>query len=422
MNRGVSENRCGWSLDIDDFRAINDTFGSAAGDELLSVIVARLHAVASGLWLGRIEGDAFMVLIPYASMPNLSAFASDVIASCAQPTTFAGEDVYFTVSVGLARYLADATDLKGLLSSVEVALREAKNAGKNTWRCYNDDLGRRAALRARSLQNLRRIYERGDFRLHYQPKVALAAGRLTGYEALLRWHSPIGIESAGELVAIAEQCGFIGTLGEWVIRTAAEQSRLWRDIGYRVPIAVNVSGMQLHNPRVVEMLEELVRDDPRLPRYLLFELTESVLADDAQKTLDCMTRLAAMGFQFHIDDFGTGYSSLSRLSRLPVTTLKIDRSFIEGTPHKREACAVVKGIITLARALNLTVVAEGVETEEQADFLHEAGCEEAQGYHFGCPQAVSDIEAALRGCDELRVDRAEQRTIGGAERLQLAAG
>jgi diguanylate cyclase (GGDEF)-like protein len=380
-------------LDIDNFKAFNDAFGERAGDALLSIVASRTAAVARGCWLGRCCGDAFALVFPQAAIPRLSVLACDVLAGNAGPAKVGGEDVYATVSIGIARYPIDAREGDRLVAAAEIALDAAKKAGKNTWRCYEADMGRRAALRARSLQSLRRIFERDGFLLHYQPKVSLATGRTTGYEALLRWNGPNGVESAGELVATAEQCGFIETLGEWVVRSAARQSLAWRQAGLEASIAVNVSALQLRHPGLARALQEMVDADPALPRCLVLELTESALAEEREKMSESMRAIAAMGFAFHIDDFGTGYSSLSRLSRLPVSTLKIDRSFIEGVPKDEEACAVVHGILALARAMRVRVVAEGVETQEQADCLRAAGCDEAQGYHFGRPAAPIVVDA-----------------------------
>jgi diguanylate cyclase (GGDEF)-like protein/PAS domain S-box-containing protein len=385
-------------VNIDNFKAVNSSLGLEAADRLIGKVAKRLEGLAGEHELGRLIGDEFVVIVPNAESNLLTALADRLVESLSQPIVLGGERVYLTASVGLSRYPSDGTDAHGLLSAASVALQAAKASGKNTWRSYNEEIGRAASLRAMSLKNLRDIYGRNEFLLYYQPKVSLNTGARRGYEALLRWKSPEGIRSAVELVAAAEQSGFIDTLGEWVLRSASRQSRAWRLAGHTLPIAVNVSACQFQSPGFLHLVREMVREDPELPKFLVIELTESTLAKDLDVATASLREITMMGFKVHIDDFGTGYSSLSRLSllaQMPIDTVKIDCSFIQEVPNSESACELVKGIIALAHALRMNVVAEGVQTKQQATFLWEAGCNEAQGYLYGPPSAAQEIGEAL---------------------------
>jgi len=333
---------------------------------------------------------------------ELEKLAAVMMRSCAHPIKLCGTSVYLTASVGIARSPKDGDKGEALLAAAGVALHAAKLAGRNAWRYFDPEIGQRAASRAISLQNLRGAFERGEFVLHYQPKVALETGKVVGYEALLRWNTPDGVQGAGELIAAAEQSGFVVTLGEWVVREAARQSLEWRRLGVRCPTAVNISAMQLHDERLVTVLSELTTRDPDLPQLLALELTESTIATEIDRALKTLAELAGMGFAMHIDDFGTGYSSLARLTRLPVCALKIDRSFVASTPEDADACEIVKAILALAQALRLEVIAEGVETAAQVRFLRACGCEQAQGYFFGRAMAAQDAFAFWHGASATR--------------------
>lgn len=371
-------------LDIDNLKTINDVRGYAVGDEVIDAVAARLKTVTEGRCeLARLGGDEFGALVRHDEPGELETLAAIMMRACAQPIDLDGSPVYLTASVGIARYPEDGGTGEELLAAAGIALQAAKSGGRNLWRYFDSETGQRATNRAISLQNLRSAFERGEFVLHYQPKVALADNVVVGFEALLRWNTPEGMQGAGELIAAAEQSGFVVTLGEWVVREAARQSLAWRRKGMRCPIAVNVSAMQLHDARLVEALRELMVRDPELPELLVLELTETTIATDIERARQALNDIAALGFAMHVDDFGTGYSSLARISRLPVSALKIDRSFISSTPDDTEACEIVKAVMALSRALSLEVIAEGVETQAQVRFLQSCGCEQAQGFFFG---------------------------------------
>jgi len=381
-------------LDIDNLKTINDVHGYAVGDDVIDAVAARLRTAAEGRCeLARLGGDEFGALLRHSEAHESQMLAAAMMRACAEPIDLRGSTLYLTASIGIARYPGDGANGDELLAAAGIALHAAKSAGRNLLRYFDSEAGRRATHRAISLQNLRSAFERGEFVLHYQSKVDLRADTVVGYEALLRWKSREGMTAAGELIAVAEQSGFVVTLGEWVVREAARQSLAWRFSGLRCPIAVNVSAMQLHDERLVAALRELTARDPELPDLLVLELTETAIATDVERAKRALDEIATLGFEMHIDDFGTGYSSLAHLSRLPVRALKIDRSFVASIPGDAEASEIVKAIMALARALQLEVIAEGVETHAQEQFLRSCGCRQAQGFYFGAALAPAQALA-----------------------------
>lgn len=381
-------------LDIDNLKSVNDVHGYAAGDDVIETLAQRLKRVTEGdCELARLGGDEFVALVPNDTSSDLEDLATRMMCACAERIELRGSALYLTASVGITRYPENGTNGEELLAAASIALQAAKSAGKNAWRHFDSEFGRRATQRAHSLQNLRTAFDRGEFVLHYQPKVALGTNVVSGYEALLRRNASGSLQGAGELVAAAEQSGFIATLGEWVAREAARQSLAWRYHGMSCPIALNVSPLQLHDERFVSVLRELSARDPELPSLLVLELTETAIATDAERARRTLDEIAALGFEMHIDDFGTGYSNLAQLSRLPVSALKIDQSFVASTPDDSEASEIVKAIMALARALHLEVIAEGVETQAQLNFLRSCGCGQAQGFLFGAGMAAEQALA-----------------------------
>lgn len=390
-------------VDIDNLKTVNDVHGYAIGDDVIDAVASRLRRVAEGRCeLARLGGDEFGALVRHEDPHEPELLAARMMRACSEPIDLRGSALYLTASVGIAHYPRDGENGEELLTAAGIALHAAKAAGRNLWRRFDSEARRRATRRAVSLQNLRSAFERGEFVLHYQPKVTLGTDTVIGYEALLRWKSRDGLAAAGELIAVAEQSGFVVTLGEWVAREAARQSLAWRRTGMRCPIAINVSALQLHDERLVATLRELTARDPELPALLVLELTETAIATDVERAQRTLDEIALLGFEMHVDDFGTGYSSLAQLSRLPVRALKIDRSFVANTPGDTEASEIVKAIMALARALQLEVIAEGVETHAQKQFLRSCGCTQAQGFYFG---AALVPEQALALWQESRDER-----------------
>lgn len=383
-------------FDVDNFKSVNDTQGHHRGDELLCQLAGRLrdHAPADG-FVGRLSGDEFVGLLTGVDcVQRASAFAEAIVESFQRPFALqGGPAVFLSASAGIAMYPHDATRVTELLAAADMAMYAVKEGGKNACQRYDHSIAQKVAGRASALQQVRNAYERNNLELFYQPKVNLADGAVVGFEALLRLRSVHGYELPTAFIKAAEDSGFISTLGAWVIETAAEQSRAWRAQGLSHPIAVNISGKQLQSEHFVQHIRYLVEQDPLLPRYLQLELTESAIAMDATLTLRIAQELARMGFALHIDDFGTGYSSLSCVSQLPLDTLKIDRAFTASMLEDKGAQEVVGVIMALARALDLNVVAEGVETAEQCRFLMDAGCTQAQGVLFA---KALPVDEALR--------------------------
>jgi diguanylate cyclase (GGDEF)-like protein len=379
-------------LDADNFKAINDMLGHAVGDSVIRTSAGRLlAAVDSRHFVGRIGGDEFVVLLssPQAA-EEATVVAKAMMATFVEPIETTGGPVRLTASVGIALFPDDAASGEELLSAACTALRAAKTSGRNVWRRYTVDMGRATAARARALQDVRGAHDRGELELFYQPKIDLVDGHAAGVEALLRWRTANGFRAPAELIAAAEESGFIRTLGSWVLESAARQAGAWADRGIACPIAVNVSLRQLHDREFVGHLAQLVQRDPRLAGLLELEITETALATDTDTVLQLLGEIRTLGVKVHIDDFGTGYSSLSYLGRLPVDSLKIDRSLVAATTGARDAREIVSAIIALAGSLGLETVAEGVETAAQAAFLRRSGCSQAQGYLFARPMPAAD--------------------------------
>jgi diguanylate cyclase (GGDEF)-like protein/PAS domain S-box-containing protein len=385
-------------IDTDNFKAINDSFGHTVGDKVVKEFAHRAREAAGGHMVSRIGGDEFVVLI---ASPDAAAAARDIAAALMQafavPIDLPEASVTLTASVGIAHYPADAASAEELLSAASTAMYAAKADGKNTCRSYTRELGRASVAKARALQDVRGAYERRELELFYQPKIRLDDGTVSGAEALLRWRTRNGdLRGPAELIAAAEDSGFIKTLGRWVLETAALQALAWADEGLDCPIAVNVSVKQLHDGEFLCHLASLVARDRRLAGRLELEITETAIATDADSVLQLLTEIRKLGVRVHIDDFGTGYSSLSYLGRLPVDTLKIDMSLVKAATTARDAREIVRAIIALAGSLALETIAEGVETAAQADLLRELGCTQAQGYLYAKPTPAAETARFCR--------------------------
>jgi diguanylate cyclase (GGDEF)-like protein/PAS domain S-box-containing protein len=385
-------------LDADNFKAINDERGHPVGDEVIKVLAERLRAAAGADHLvSRLEGDEFSVLIrPPAAVSVAVAAAQKLIESVSAPIDLQDGPVVVTASVGIALFPDDGKTAEELLSAADTAMDAAKADGKNTYRRYDSALGRASLARARALQNVRGALDRGELELFYQPKVRLRDGSISGLEALLRWRSAEGYRGPKELIEAAEESGAIRRLGRWVLETAAVQMGEWSASGIDVPVAVNVSVRQLHDSGFLAHLRNLVAKNPGLAGRLQLEITETAIATDVEAVPALLQQVRDLRIGLHIDDFGTGYSSLSYLGRLPVDTLKIDRSIVAEATDKRDACEVARAIIALGSALGLETVAEGVETPEHASFLRESGCSQAQGYLFARPMPAREATRFLR--------------------------
>jgi diguanylate cyclase (GGDEF)-like protein/PAS domain S-box-containing protein len=405
-------------LDLDRFKLINDTVGHGAGDEALQRTAERLtSAVREGDTVARLGGDEFTVLLPVISgVVDACEVAERILERLARPLALAGHEFQLSASLGIALYPEDGDDAETLLRNADTAMYSAKDQGKNRFQLFtaamNAEIQDRVSLEA----DLRRALERQEITVHYQPQVNLESGEITGMEALARWQHPErGLLLPADFIPLAEETGLILPIGEWVLRTSCAQCKAYQEAGLPpVRVAVNLSGRQFQDPRLVAMVTDVLRETGLDPDYLDLELTEGTAMRDVEFTVDTLRQLRGMGVHVSIDDFGTGYSSLAYMSRFPVDSVKIDGSFVGDAPANPDNAAIVTAIIALARTLNLRAVAEGVETKEQLAVLEERQCHEAQGYLWGRPvpaQIMGEILAAKR---PLGAKPAQRRRSGKA--------
>jgi diguanylate cyclase (GGDEF)-like protein/PAS domain S-box-containing protein len=388
------------ALDLDQFRYVNDTLGHQAGDQLLQLVAPR---IASSLQrtdtVARTGGDEFvLVLTGHRDERQAAAALRRVLDAVAQPLTLQGQPVFVTCSAGVAAYPGDGQDTATLVKHAELAMYRAKDAGRNTVEFFRPAMTARARERLELENALRHALGRGEFELYYQPQVALASGRVVGLEALIRWRHPrFGTVQPDRFIGLAEETGLIVPIGGWVLRTACQQNRAWQDSGYGpLRIAVNLSARQFAEPGLRESIGATLDATHLHPDCLEIEVTESLMMADVEATLRTMHELKKMGLRLSIDDFGTGYSSLSYLKRFPVDVLKIDRSFVHDLPAGADDAAMVDAIISLARGLHMRVIAEGVETRGQLEYLRSQGCDEVQGHLYSRALPVDEVEQILR--------------------------
>lgn len=393
-------------IDVDRFTKINEALGPAAGDLLLKQIALRLgNCVAA--WrdrageagftepplLSRLDGDEFCVLLPSVrTIESVADFAARVRDVGAEPYEVEGREIYATLSVGVATFPGDGDSVDSVIRHVGSAMHKAKEAGRNTCRFYAPDLNAQALKHLSVEAELRRAIERGELCMHYQPKVDVATGLLSGAEALVRWNHPKeGLLGPGQFIPIAEASGLILQTGEWVIREVHRQVGEWLAAGLpEMVVSINVSPQQFRQPRFVSLVREILGDGA-LARHLCFELTETTMMDHPETKLDALKELKELGLRLSIDDFGVGYSSLSYLRRFPIDELKIDKSFVDELETSEDSAAIVLAIIAMGRSLGLKLVAEGIETTGQMEFLRVNRCDEAQGFLMSRPLPAGDF-------------------------------
>jgi diguanylate cyclase (GGDEF)-like protein len=376
-------------VDLDDFKKVNDTLGHPVGDALLVSAAQRLrHAVRAEDTVARHGGDEFLVILGgLASADDADPIAEKIVAAFAPSFEIGGNELVVTTSLGLAVYPEDGDEAATLLRNADMAMYDAKEAGRNTFRYFNKHVHENSVRRLAIERRLRNALQRGELRLHYQPLVTTARRDLVGAEALLRWASPDeGLTDPEHFVSVAEHTGLIVEIGEWVIATACAQLARWRSLGFtRLRVAVNVSPRQFRGDRLLRTIKQALAEYALPPQCLQLEVTESLLVRNHPEVHETLRALNALGVALAMDDFGTGYSSLSYLKRFPFDSLKIDREFVRDVGTDPEDRALVTAAIRLGKGLGLTVVAEGVEREEQLRFLAEQGCDLAQGYLFSKP-------------------------------------
>lgn len=386
-------------LDLDRFKLVNDTLGHAAGDALLREAAARLRcAVRDDDVVSRLSGDEFVVaLAEVARADDAGLVAQKCLDELSRPFELPGGDAFVSASIGIAIAPENGTSAAELLRAADLAMYRAKSASRNSYRFFTPEMDQRAADRLLLQADLRHALERREFVLHFQPKVDLAARRIVGFEALLRWRHPQrGLVGPAEFIPALEESGLIAAVGEWALQEACGRLRAWRDAGVdAVPMAVNLSVKQFRRPHLDRAVQQALAAAGVPASLLELEITESCIADDPADAVRQMRNLSAAGVRIFIDDFGTGYSSLAYLTQLPVTALKIDRSFVSRLGCDTGAESIVKAVIDMARNLRFTVVAEGVETEAQAAFLRLHRCDQAQGYLFGRPVPAEEAMRLL---------------------------
>jgi diguanylate cyclase (GGDEF)-like protein/PAS domain S-box-containing protein len=381
-------------IDLDRFKNVNDTLGHHIGDELLQQVAKALSSkLRDGDTLARLGGDEFIVLLEDVDgQYGASQVAEKLVAMFEQPFMVAGHELFVTCSVGVSLFPGDASDLNMLIRNADVAMYQAKARGRNGYRFYAPSMTGEGVERLRLETFLRRSIEKEEIFLNYQPQVEIDTGRLIGVEALVRWNHPeLGLVPPIRFIPLAEDTGFINQLGKWVLSEACRQMVRWREAGLEVPkMAVNLSAKQFDRGSIVSMVADILRETGLEPHRLQLEVTESVIMNTGD-ALAFINDLHAIGVSLAIDDFGTGYSSLAYLKQMPVQTLKIDRSFIKDISTDVNDEAIAIAIIQLGKSMNLSVIAEGVETHDQAAFLLRHGCNQAQGYFYSRPVMPEDL-------------------------------
>lgn len=385
-------------IDLDRFKQVNDSLGHPAGDELLRQAADRMQSQlrASDI-AGRLSGDEFVAVLPQCDADGAADIVERLQTLLAQPMTIANTVLTVSASVGIAMFPSDGRDMETLLQRADMAMYQAKSSGRGCFSFFSSEMNRLAQERLVLENALREALRKGQLHLHYQPQVELASGRLYGVEALARWRHPeLGEISPARFIPLAEECGLVADLGRWALSEACRQLAAWRAKGLAVPaVAVNLSPTSFHNLDLPRMIADTLRGNALMPEDLTVELTENVLLDTNPSTMKTIEEVHAQGVRLSMDDFGTGYSSLSYLRRLPVSELKLDRSFVADLDHDEAARALSNAILGIGKSLHLTVVAEGVETATQHLMLREQGYPVAQGYLFSRPLAPLDFERWL---------------------------
>jgi len=388
-------------VDLDRFKAVNDTLGHTMGDRVLEAVADRLtRCTRPGDTIARLSGDEFTLVLPEMSGPkDAKPVAEKILRELARPFRVENREIYLGASLGIALYPEDAGDARSLVRAADGALQEAKQRGRSNCQFFTAGMMARAEENLALEQELRKALEhRDDLELHYQPIVASRTGRIVQLEALLRWRHPErGLLSGSAFIPLAEEVGLIVPLGGWALEAAARQAAAWRrELGGEVPtIAVNVSAVQMRSA-FADTVEAVLHEAGLDGSALVIELTETAVMDEPDVAAETLSRLRELGVRVSLDDFGTGYSSLAHLRRLPIDHLKIDRSFVRRVPDHPDDTAIASTIVAMGRLLQLSVVAEGVETESQAKFLRDEGCDLMQGHLFGRPHPAYEIRPRIR--------------------------
>jgi diguanylate cyclase (GGDEF)-like protein/PAS domain S-box-containing protein len=387
-------------LDLDRFKIINDTLGHSVGDELLRMVAARLkRTLRETDTVARIGGDEFIVLLSSVKDRNDVASLSDkILKSLILPFKLRDHELFITTSLGICMYPDDGQDTEEMMKKADIAMYHAKSLGRNNVQFYNNDMDQNASRRFVISNSLRRGLEQNEFRVYYQPKVDVASGQIVAMEALARWEHPeLGLLSPVEFIQLAEETGLIMQLGEWILREACLQNVRWQSEGVGdLRVAVNLSGYQLQHTALLATIRRVLKETGMSPDHLELEITESVIMQNPDFAVSVLSVISDLGIHISIDDFGTGYSSLAHLKRFSVNTLKIDKSFVRDVDLSSTDAAIATAIIAMGNSLKLNVIAEGVETQAQYDFLKENNCDQVQGFLFSRPLPPDDFLEMLR--------------------------
>jgi diguanylate cyclase (GGDEF)-like protein len=387
-------------LDLDRFKIINDTLGHTVGDQLLQEVAKRLrHCVREVDTVARLGGDEFaIVLVNLHNEVEAGQVAAKILANLAKPVTIDTHELFITTSIGVSLYPlhGDETDL--LIKRADVAMYQAKSLGRNNFQLYDRAMDHDSERRMMLERGLRKAIEREEFRIFYQPKIDAETGQVTALEALIRWEHPeMGLLAPAEFIALAEETGLIHPIGEWVLRKACRQNREWQDLGLpKIRVAVNLSGFQLQQRNMTEMIVQILAETGLAGEYLELEITETVIMQNPEFAVGVLSRLRDFGIHISIDNFGTGYSSLAHLKRFSINTLKIDKTFVRNIELNSTDAAIATAIISMGTSLNLNVIAEGVETAGQFAMLKDRQCAEMQGYLFSRPLPAEQMTLFLR--------------------------
>ena len=387
-------------IDLDRFKTINDTLGHEAGDQLLKEIAVRFKQGLRAMdVVARLGGDEFVVMVENIKHPEqVTTVAHKILAAAMKPVLIMSKECRVTASIGISIYPKDGEDELTLMKNADIAMYFAKEEGKNNFQFYKTDITHLSNKRLSIESHLYSALAQNELSLAYQPKLDFKTGEITGVEALLRWKNPeLGSVTPTHFIPVAEETGLIIPIGRWVLETACKQNAAWQNQGLPpVCMAVNLSLAQLINENIMNDIENALKSSGLAPNYLELEVTESMIMHNPVRMIPIFTRIKELGIHIAVDDFGTGYSSLAQIKNFPMDTLKVDRSFIRNIPRDKQNMAITKAILAMGKTLNLTVVAEGVETEEQMDFLREYSCDEMQGFYFSKP-VTADSFAELLG-------------------------
>ncbi|WP_429310886.1 EAL domain-containing protein [Paenibacillus mucilaginosus] len=387
-------------FDLDRFKVINDTLGHHVGDQLLRLLARKLrHYVSDKDVVARFGGDEFIILLTnMAHADEAAQFAKGIPDLLKDPFVIEGHELFVTASIGISMYPSDGKEVDTLLKNADIAMYRSKEKGGNAFQYYHPDMNKRSLHRLNLEIHLRKALERGEFQLHYQPIVDLRNGSVYGMESLVRWQHPEwGVVSPGEFIPLAEETGLIVPIGNWVLLESCRQNRRWQQLGYPpLVVSVNISAIQFNQMNFVQIVTDALKESGLAPDRLCLEITENIAMNNVPHIIETMQKLKALGVGISIDDFGTGYSSLSYLKRFRVQTLKIDQSFIRDVTLDEDNAAIVTALIAMSHRLKIKSLAEGVETQEQLDFLVAQGCDKIQGYLFSKPIPADAFETMIK--------------------------